>query len=136
MVISNDLALELISANGYYRLAATQLSPILAAGTDEQVDVALRLICTASRPVMYVGVGVAGAADTVMTLAKKLQSSVITTALGKPIISYAFEALLGLALRVASKPANEACWVADLMLFVGSNYPLLEVLFLGVAKFI
>ena len=85
---------------------------------------------------MYVGQGVRGAADTVMTLAKKLQMPVITTALGKPIIPYAFEALLGSAARVASKPANEALRVADLIMFVGSNYPFAEVMFSPKAKFI
>ena len=136
VVIPNDLAAELIPANGYYSAAATHATPILAAGTDEQVDQALRLIRTASRPVMYVGQGVRGAADTVMTLAKKLQMPVITTALGKPIIPYAFEALLGSAARVASKPANEALRVADLIMFVGSNYPFAEVMFSPKAKFI
>lgn len=136
VVIPNDLAAELIPANGYYSAAATHATPILAAGTDEQVDQALRLIRTASRPVMYVGQGVRGAADAVMTLAKKLQMSVITTALGKPIIPYAFEALLGSAARVASKPANEALRVADLIMFVGSNYPFAEVMFSPKAKFI
>ena len=136
VVIPNDLAAELIPANGYYSAAATHATPILAAGTDEQVDQALRLIRTASRPVMYVGQGVRGAADAVMTLAKKLQMPVITTALGKPIIPYAFEALLGSAARVASKPANEALRVADLIMFVGSNYPFAEVMFSPKAKFI
>ena len=136
VVIPNDLAAELIPANGYYSAAATHATPILAAGTDEQVDQALRLIRTASRTVMYVGQGVRGAADAVMTLAKKLQMPVITTALGKPIIPYAFEALLGSAARVASKPANEALRVADLIMFVGSNYPFAEVMFSPKAKFI
>ncbi len=136
VVIPNDLAAELIPANGYYSAAATHATPILAAGTDEQVDQALRLIHTASRPVLYVGQGVRGAADAVMTLAKKLQMPVITTALGKPIIPYAFEALLGSAARVASKPANEALRVADLIMFVGSNYPFAEVMFSPKAKFI
>lgn len=136
VVIPNDLAAELIPANGYYSAAATHAAPILAAGTDEQVGQALRLIHTASRPVLYVGQGVRGAADAVMTLAKKLQMPVITTALGKPIIPYAFEALLGSAARVASKPANEALRVADLIMFVGSNYPFAEVMFSPKAKFI
>ena len=136
VVIPNDLAAELIPANGYYSAAAPHATPIFAAGTDEQVDQALRLIRTASRPVMYVGQGVRGAADTVMPLAKKLQMPVITTALGKPIIPYAFEALLGSAARVASKPANEALRVADLIMFVGSNYPFAEVMFSPKAKFI
>ncbi|KRK12024.1 pyruvate oxidase [Lacticaseibacillus zeae DSM 20178 = KCTC 3804] len=136
VIIPNDLPAEPIPADGYYSAAETHATPVLAAGSDEQVDAALRLIGAASRPVLYVGQGVRGAADTVMTLAKKLQMPVITTALGKPIIPYEFEALLGSAARVASKPANEALRVADLIMFVGSNYPFAEVMFSPKAKFI
>lgn len=136
VVIPNDLAAEEIPADGYYSAAATHATPVLPAGSDEQVDAALRLIGAAQRPVMYVGQGVRGAADTVMTLARKLQMPVITTAVGKPIIPYEFESLLGSAARVASKPANEALRVADLIMFVGSNYPFAEVMFSPNAKFI
>ncbi|MCP9309951.1 thiamine pyrophosphate-dependent enzyme [Lacticaseibacillus paracasei] len=68
VVIPNDLAAEEIPADGYYSAAATHATPVLPAGSDEQVDAALR--------------------------------------------------------------------VADLIMFVGSNYPFAEVMFSPNAKFI
>lgn len=94
------------------------------------------LIDQAKKPVLYVGQGTYGAADEVMEFAKKFQIPVITTALGKEIIPYDFESLLGSAARVASKPANEALQQTDLMLFVGSNYPFAEAMFKPDVKFI
>ena len=117
-----DLAAEEIPADGYHSAAATHATPSFTSWQRRAVDAALRLIGAAQRPAMYVGQGVRGAADTVMTLARKLQMPVMT-AVGKPIIPYEFESLLGSAAPVASKPANEALRVADLIAFVGSNYP-------------
>lgn len=136
VVIPNDLPGEEIPANGYYSAAANFARPKLAAGSDEQVDAALALIQAAKKPVMYVGQGTIGAASTVEAVSEKLQLPVITTALGKEIIPYEFPALLGSAARVASKPANEALREADLIMFVGSNYPFAEVMFNPAAKFI
>lgn len=136
VTIPNDLANKEIPADGYYSSAANFAKPELGAGSDEQVQQALDLIDQAKKPVLYVGQGTYGAADEVMEFAKKFQIPVITTALGKEIIPYDFESLLGSAARVASKPANEALQQTDLMLFVGSNYPFAEAMFKPDVKFI
>lgn len=136
VVIPNDLPGKAIPANGYYSSADNFARPVLPVGTDEQVNAALKLIGQAKKPVMYVGQGTIGAAQEVMAVSEKLQLPVITTALGKEIIPYEFPALLGSAARVASKPANEALREADLIMFVGSNYPFAEVMFNPAAQFI
>lgn len=136
VTIPNDLANKEIPADGYYSSATNFAKPELSAASDEQVNQALELIKQAKKPLLYVGQGTIGAADEVMEFAKKFQIPVITTALGKEIIPYDFEALLGSAARVASKPANEALQQTDLMLFIGSNYPFAEAMFKPDVKFI
>ncbi|KRK89248.1 pyruvate oxidase [Lentilactobacillus sunkii] len=136
VTIPNDLTNKEIPADGYYSAAANFARPELSAGSDDQVQQVLDLIYQAKKPVLYVGQGTYGAAAEVMEFAKKFQIPVITTALGKEIIPYDFESLLGSAARVASKPANEALQQTDLMLFVGSNYPFAEVMFKPDVKFV
>lgn len=122
--------------NPWFKDAGVYARPVLGPGSDDQIKQALDLISKAKKPVLYVGQGTLGAADEVMAFAKKFQMPVITTALGKQIIPYDFESLLGSAARVASKPANEALQETDLMLFVGSNYPFAEAMFKPDVKFI
>lgn len=136
VTIPNDLAGQAIPADGYYSSAANFARPVLAAGKPEQVEEALVLLSKAKKPLLYVGQGTIGAAEEVMRFAQQFQVPVITTALGKEIIPYEFESLLGSAARVASKPANEALKETDLMLFIGSNYPFAEEMFKPDVKFI
>ncbi|KRK59199.1 pyruvate oxidase [Lentilactobacillus hilgardii] len=136
VTIPNDLSNKEIPADDYYSSAENFAKPVLGAGSDDQINQALELISKAKKPLIYVGQGTIGAADEVMQFARKFQMPVITTALGKEIIPYDFEALLGSAARVASKPANEALQETDLMLFVGSNYPFAEEMFKPDVKFI
>ncbi|KRK97770.1 pyruvate oxidase [Secundilactobacillus odoratitofui DSM 19909 = JCM 15043] len=135
VTIPNDLANKPIPADGYYSAAANFARPTLAAGSDEQVQQILALLKNAKKPLIYVGQGTVGAAEEVMQFAKQFQVPVVTTALGKEVIPYDFESLLGSAARVASKPANEALKETDFMLFVGSNYPFAEIMFKPDVKF-
>ncbi|MTV82534.1 pyruvate oxidase [Secundilactobacillus folii] len=135
VTIPNDLANKPIPADGYYSAAANFAKPVLAAPDDSQINALLKLLGEAKKPLIYVGQGTIGAPNEVMQFAKKFQVPVITTALGKQIIPYDFEALLGSAGRVASKPANEALQETDFILFVGSNYPFAETMFKPGIKF-
>ena len=108
----------------------------MAPPADDQIEQVLASLKQAKKPLIYVGQGTIGAADEVMAFAQKFQVPIITTALGKEIIPYNFEALLGSAARVASKPANEALQETDLLLFVGSNYPFAEAMFKPNIKFV
>ncbi|GAX08330.1 pyruvate oxidase [Secundilactobacillus silagincola] len=136
VTIPNDLANKPIPADGYYSSAANFARPRLAAPTDDQINQVLELLKQAQKPLIYVGQGAINAASEVMTFAQKFQVPIITTALGKEIIPYDFEALLGSAARVASKPANEALPETDLILFMGSNYPFAEAMFKPNIKFV
>lgn len=136
VTIPNDLANKPIPADGYYSAAESFARPKLAAADDDQIQQVLALLKQAKKPLIYVGQGTINAADDVMAFSQKFQVPVITTALGKEIIPYDFEALLGSAARVASKPANEALPETDLMLFVGSNYPFAEEMFKPDVRFV
>lgn len=136
VVVPNDLAEAQIPADGYYSAAANFRKAEAPAPTDEEVDAALELIKQAKKPLLYIGQGVRGAADEAMALSEKLQLPIAYAALAKDVIPYDFPALLGSAMRVASKPANEALAETDLILFVGSNFPFAEILFNPKAKFI
>ncbi|GAW99481.1 pyruvate oxidase [Secundilactobacillus mixtipabuli] len=136
VTIPNDLANKPIPADGYYSSAANFARPKLADPDDDLIKQVLVLLKEAQKPLLYVGQGAIGAADEVTTFAKKFQTPVITTALGKEIIPYEFESLLGSAARVASKPANEALPETDLILFVGSNYPFAESMFKPRIRFV
>lgn len=100
------------------------------------VRAAVKLIEKAERPVLYVGQGIRGAADEAVALAKHDSMPIVTSVLAKGIIPDSEERLMGTAARVASKPANEALALADLVLFVGSDFPFARFFFPGDAKMI
>ncbi len=124
--IPADLA---VSAAGSFRKAAP--SP-----RQDDVERAVRLLADAKRPVMYVGQGARGARDDVVNLAHHLDLPIVLSVLAKGIIPDAEENHLGTAARVASKPGNEALAQADVILFVGSDFPFARTFFPKDAKMI
>jgi Thiamine pyrophosphate-requiring enzymes [acetolactate synthase, pyruvate dehydrogenase (cytochrome), glyoxylate carboligase, phosphonopyruvate decarboxylase] len=61
---------------------------------------------------------------------------IITSVLAKGIINDNVKSLMGCSGRLSTKPANEAIAAADLILFVGSDFPFVKVVFPPDAKFI
>lgn len=90
----------------------------------EDVKAVLELIKNAKRPVIYGGLGLKGGKDIVGKVADKFSMPIITTALA---VGKASENnhpnFMGAWGRLGTKPAYEAIDKADLMLFVGSNFP-------------
>ena len=103
---------------------------------DVDIRAAVKLIQKARRPVLYIGQGARGAGDAAVVLSQKFSMPMVCSALAKGIIPDSTENLMGSAARVATKPANEALAMADLIVFVGSNFPFAKSFFPEDAKFV
>ena len=97
---------------------------------------AVRLIEAAERPVLYVGQGARGAGEEVLALSEHFSMPIVLSVLAKGLIPDQTENFLGMAARLATKPANEALMAADLILFIGSDFPFAKYFFSPTAKFI
>ncbi len=111
-----------VSAAENYRTAA-----VMPAKKD--VEAGIRLLEQAKRPVLYIGQGTRGAGEEVIALSEHYSMPIVTSVLAKGIIPDATENLMGTAARVASKPGNEALQMADLIVFIGSDFPFARIFF-------
>lgn len=103
---------------------------------DKNIQEAIRLLEAAKRPVLYVGQGARGAKDEIIALSEHYSMPIVLSVLAKGIIPDSTENFMGMAARVATKPANEALQMSDLILFVGSNFPFARFFFPKEARFI
>ena len=103
---------------------------------EADLKAALPLIEAAKHPVLYIGQGVRGGFDAIKAFAEHFSMPVAAAVLAKGIIPDLYENFLGFAARVATKPANEALADADLIVFVGSDFPFGRYFFNPDAKFI
>ncbi|MCD8138430.1 MAG: pyruvate oxidase [Planctomycetaceae bacterium] len=90
---------------------------------------AVRLIEHAKRPVLYVGQGARGGKDEILALSRHYSLPIVLSVLAKGIVPDSEENLMGFAARVATKPANEALALSDLIIFVGSDFPFAKSFF-------
>ncbi len=97
---------------------------------------AVKLIESAQSPVLYVGQGARGAKDEIISLSEHFSMPVVLSVMAKGIIPDDTENFMGMAARVSTKPANEALSEADLIVFVGSDFPFARFFFPPKAKFI
>ncbi|MBU5361790.1 pyruvate oxidase [Enterococcus raffinosus] len=103
---------------------------------EADLKAALPLIEAAKQPVLYIGQGVRGGFDAIKAFSEHFSMPVAAAVLAKGIIPDLYENFLGFAARVATKPANEALADADLIVFVGSDFPFGRYFFNPAAKFI
>ena len=97
---------------------------------------ALPYIEKAKKPVLYVGQGTRNGFEQIKHFSEHFSVPVVASVLAKGIISDSYKNFLGFAGRVATKPANEALAEADLILFVGSDFPFGRAFFNPDAAFI
>ncbi|MGM9904559.1 MAG: pyruvate oxidase [Enterococcus sp.] len=97
---------------------------------------ALPLIEQAKKPVLFIGQGIRHGFAQIEHFTKHFSMPVVASVLAKGIIPDTYEKFLGFAGRVATKPANEALAQADLILFVGSDFPFGRAFFNPEAAFI
>ena len=99
-------------------------NPVL---NEQDIDEAVKILEQAERLVIYAGIRTRGNGEAVMELSRKLKAPVAISGINYDNFLYDFEALLGSANRVARKSAVEVFDEADVVLFVGSNYPFAEI---------
>lgn len=97
---------------------------------------ALPYIEKAQKPVLYVGQGTRNGFEQIKHFSEHFSVPVVASVLAKGIIPDSYKNFLGFAGRVATKPANEALAEADLILFVGSDFPFGRAFFNPDAAFI
>lgn len=102
----------------------------------KDIAAAVELIKTAERPVLYVGQGARGAKNEIIALSEHFSMPIVLSVMAKGIIPDNTPNFMGMAGRVATKPANEALAAADLIVFTGSNFPFARFFFPANAKFI
>ena len=103
---------------------------------ETDLKAALPLIEAAHQPVLYIGQGVRGNFDAIKAFSEHFSMPVAASVLAKGIVPDLYENFFGFAARVATKPANEALADADLIVFVGSDFPFGRNFFNPSAKFI
>ena len=90
---------------------------------EDDLQAALSYFEQAKKPVLYIGQGLHGHFDAIDAFSKHFSMPVAASVLAKGIVPDLYENFLGFAGRVATKPANEALAEADLIVFVGSDFP-------------
>lgn len=102
----------------------------------EDIKAAVGLLEAAEKPVLYIGQGTRGAGREVIALSEHFSMPVVASVLAKGIVPDQMENFMGMAARVATKPANEALAASDLILFIGSDFPFARFFFPQDVKFI
>ncbi|OQO70045.1 pyruvate oxidase [Enterococcus villorum] len=97
---------------------------------------AIPFIEKATKPVLYIGQGTRNGFTQIKKFTEHFSMPVVASVLAKGIIPDDYKNFLGFAGRVATKPANEALAIADLILFVGSDFPFGRAFFNPDAEFI
>jgi pyruvate oxidase len=108
---------------------------ILMPAHEDIVD-AVKLIEAAKKPVLYVGQGARGAKDEIIALSQYYSMPIVLSVMAKGVIPDDTENFMGMAARLSTKPANEALMAADLIVFVGSDFPFARFFFPQDIKFI
>lgn len=107
-----------------------------ALADDKDIKAAARLLAEAQKPALYIGIGTRGASEEVIKLSDHYGMPIVSSVMAKGIIPDRHPNYMGSAARVATKPGNEALAEADLILFVGSDFPFARFFFPANAKFI
>ena len=87
------------------------------------VDKAVALIEQAHAPLIYFGLGARNAADELKAVSEKFKLPLMSTVLGKGVLEERYPAYLGSSGRVGTKPASEAGFGTDLIIWVGNDSP-------------
>ncbi|MDR1730315.1 MAG: pyruvate oxidase [Prevotellaceae bacterium] len=102
----------------------------------KDIEAAVELMKTAEKPVLYVGQGARGAGNEVIALSGHFSMPVVLSVLAKGILPDSTPNFMGMSGRLSTKPANEALAVADLVVFIGSDFPFAAFFFPANAKFV
>ncbi|VDG20278.1 pyruvate oxidase [Lactobacillus sp.] [Lactiplantibacillus mudanjiangensis] len=134
VILPDDLSGQEIEFNGF------KTTPFATVPQKPTLDpVAVQAVATqlaqAKRPIMWVGQGGRGQRDAVVQVAEQFNLPVLTTVPATGVMPTDHPLLMGSRGRLGTKPGFEVSQAADLVLFVGTNYPFARFLPAGV-KFI
>ncbi|AEV95811.1 pyruvate oxidase [Pediococcus claussenii] len=96
---------------------------MISAISTDSIDRTIAMIKEAKHPVLWIGKGVAGARDEVVQVSADFQMPVVTAIPGTGIMPTDNPSFMGSMGRLGTKPAFEVAQAADLVLFVGTNFP-------------
>lgn len=122
VTIPNDLGKQEISTD-FWPSGHSYVQPLLPEPNEQLIGQALELIKQAKRPIIFAGIGVKGATEELISLSKHLKLPVVMSSISKGTIPDDFEANMGSAYRVATKPGNETLEAADLIVMIGADFP-------------
>lgn len=134
VTIPVDLGFEEIDEQPFSTAHTHKTSVILP--EEKDLLAALPYLEKAKKPVLYVGQGTRNGFPQIKEFSEHFSVPIVASVLAKGIIPDDYENFLGFAGRVATKPGNEALAEADLILFVGSDFPFGRVFFNPTAEFI
>lgn len=134
VTIPVDLGFAEIEEQNFSTATTYKTSYILP--DEKDLFAALPYIEKAKKPVLYVGQGTRNGFEQIKHFSEHFSVPVVASVLAKGIIPDSYKNFLGFAGRVATKPANEALAEADLILFVGSDFPFGRAFFNPSAAFI
>lgn len=97
--------------------------PIHSAIDDSAINDTIAALKAAKHPVLWIGRGVAGARQQVIQFSEDFQTPVVTAVPGTGIMPSDHPSFMGSMGRLGTKPAFEVAQKADLILFVGTNFP-------------
>lgn len=90
---------------------------------EDLVKQAVDLIAHAQAPLLYFGVGARGAHDELVEMSQKFKMPMVSTHPSKGVVEDTHPAFLGSSGRVATKPATESGYAADVIVWVGNDNP-------------
>ncbi|MDT2837627.1 pyruvate oxidase [Enterococcus durans] len=134
VTIPVDLGFAEIEEQNFTTAATHKTGYILP--DEKDLLAALPYIEKAKKPVLYVGQGTRNGFEQIKHFSEHFSVPVVASVLAKGIVPDSYKNFLGFAGRVATKPANEALAEADLILFVGSDFPFGRAFFNPDAAFI
>lgn len=134
VTIPVDLGFEEIDEQPFSTAHTHKTSVILP--EEKDLLTALPYLEKAKKPVLYVGQGTRNGFPQIKEFSEHFSVPIVASVLAKGIIPDDYENFLGFAGRVATKPGNEALAEADLILFVGSDFPFGRAFFNPTAEFI
>lgn len=135
-VVVIPVSMGWVDIDDTFKSTAANYSVNYPAPKDEDLHKVLDMIKAAKRPLIYIGQGTKRASAEVQEFAKMYSLPITSSAPAKGIVPDSNIAYLASAGRVATKPAVEALAQADLIFFIGSDFPFAQYFFNPNAKFI
>lgn len=135
VILPDDLSGQEIDFEPFKTNKIAAAQPAIKAPAESDINQVVKMIKAAQRPILWIGTGTRDARDEVIKVSEQFSLPVVSTAPATGIMPTDHENYMGARGRLGTKPGFEVSQAADLVLFVGTNYPFARFLPKGV-KFI